>query len=201
MDPIRKEGKKRALMHMRKLAMDHMKGGLDDMMTKKVSVMAPDEEGLEDGLQKAHDLAASGALDKMTKDAQNADRKPHSADLGAEDDTKHSEENSLHEDAGDLDHEPAGESHDGSMEDATDQQSTEDAERQQALHGGDEKKSPQDEGLDLASKHPFAGQEDPEEEDAEQELMAAADELTPEELDRLIASLQAQQAKKSGMLT
>ena len=197
MDPIRKEGKKRALMHMRKMAMDHMKGGLDDHMMKKVSVLAPDTEGLEDGLQKAHDLAASGALDKMQKDAQNADRIPHDKDMEAEDDTKHSEENSLHDDAGDLDHEPAEEEHDGSMEDATDQPSTEQDERHEALHGGDEKKSPQEEGLDLANQHPFAGNEDPAEEDAEQELMAAADAMSPEELDRLIQMLQAHQSQKA----
>lgn len=202
MDPIRKEGKKRALMHMRKMAMDHMKGGLDDMMSdkmKKVSVMAPDNKGLETGLEQAHSLAASGALDKLDKAAQNADRTMHTADQGAEDDTKHSEENALHDDAGDLDHEATENEHDGSMEDATDQASTESQEREMALHGGDEKKSPEQEGLDIGAKHPFAGGEDPAEEDGEEELMAAASEMSPEQLDHLIAMLEAHKAQRMPM--
>lgn len=48
-------------------------------------------------------------------------------------------------------------------------------------------------------QHPFSGQETPEEEDAESELLAAADQLTPEELDQLIASLQSHRQNKMGM--
>lgn len=138
MDPIRKEGKKRALMHMRKMAMDHMKGGLDDLMAKKVSVMAPDKHGLEEGLQSAHDMVASGAMDKLAEAAKGHD--PEEDNVNAEDKMKHSEENSLHDESDDEDHEPAGNEHDGTDEDEAAGESTEHMAEHEALHGGDEKK-------------------------------------------------------------
>ena len=53
-DPIEKEAKLNAVKGMRKMAGDMM---ADDMKSmKKVTVAAPDQEGLEMGLEKAQDV-------------------------------------------------------------------------------------------------------------------------------------------------
>lgn len=53
-DPIEKEAKLNAVKGMRKMAGDMM---ADDMKSmKKVTVAAPDQEGLEAGLEKAKDV-------------------------------------------------------------------------------------------------------------------------------------------------
>lgn len=60
MSPIHQKGKLQALGELRKMAQDLMGEHLHGL--KKVSVMAPDKEGLEEGLRKAEELVGHGDM-------------------------------------------------------------------------------------------------------------------------------------------
>lgn len=70
-DPVEKEAKLAAIKGMRKMA-----GGMmsDDMKSmKKVTVAAPDEAGLEAGLEKAQDLVGSEDMSHGFQDESSED--------------------------------------------------------------------------------------------------------------------------------
>src|SRR6478736_8328892 len=74
------------LMAMAQEAMgDGVKRGLDDMHASKVSVMAPDKEGLEEGLEKASDLVAGAPDEMMVGEADEESQVPESEDESRED--------------------------------------------------------------------------------------------------------------------
>jgi hypothetical protein len=58
------ESRNKALSHLRK---NLRSGRGEELPMQKVSVMAPDKKGLEEGLKKAEDLMKSGVIEKVMK--------------------------------------------------------------------------------------------------------------------------------------
>lgn len=61
-DPMAKEAKLEALKDMKKAASEVMGDKLNSAKMKKVSVIAPDEDSLKEGLEAAEDILESKAL-------------------------------------------------------------------------------------------------------------------------------------------
>lgn len=70
MDPLDKEAKLSAISEMKKMAEDAMSEKLGSL--KKVTVAAPDEESLKEGLEKAEDIVESklGEDDSEMEDSE-----------------------------------------------------------------------------------------------------------------------------------
>jgi len=64
------ESRNKALSHLRKSLRS---GRGEELPMQKVSVMAPDKKGLEEGLKKAEDLMKSGVIEKVMKPEMESD--------------------------------------------------------------------------------------------------------------------------------
>lgn len=84
LSPVAKDAKMGVLKDLHKMASDSMADKIHGL--KKVSVMAPDSEGLAAGLHKAEDLV--GQEDEMVEDAEDGDSQPDDLFAGGDTETK-----------------------------------------------------------------------------------------------------------------
>lgn len=86
-DNMKKDAKLKALKELRTLMSSMMGDDVKNGMMKKVTVAAPDKEGLEQGLLKAKHMVDEGPMDEMADEAdanegemQNEDMSPDELD-------------------------------------------------------------------------------------------------------------------------